>query len=187
MAKEVLDILGAIVGLDKSQGDPLASSSFFVVIKGAEDLTVNITQGSLPVLKKEAMEYSSAVGVKLGASGKVQAWQQLTLTVNEKNDARVVERLNSLMLKNERFTLEYYIADARQTQTKLWGVLKYAFFTRDDNPEFDAESEEILKHSIGVQGWFKFTCGSGHTSDLINAISVVNQLKAHSGLEACDI
>lgn len=186
------DILANIVDLDKSQKPPIDQSSFFMIIKGHEDLSIQIQTGGLPMPKRASMEYTTLVGTKLGTAGKIQLWQMdMPFSVIEREDITIKDMV-SRGLSNEyddrnELEVEFWAGDARAMPSKKWGTLLYAYMSNEDGGEFDVESENTpLKLSgMSLSGYLKLECTERDPVVFAAAVATLNDLIVHDGLSDC--
>ena len=187
-----LSTLESVIALDKSQTPPVDISDFFMIIKGHEDFSVQIQSGGMPLIRRQAMDYSTMMGVKAQTAGKVQMWQSnLPIAVIERESIDTKNMLHRLLADSyedrNQLEIEYWVGNARDVRSIKWATMKYAFVSNEDGAEFDTESEASpLKLSgASVSGWVKFECPDRDMTTLANAISTLDKVKANDGLEKC--
>lgn len=187
-----LATLDSVMSLEKSQEPPVDASSFFMIIKGHEDLSVQIQTGGLPLPKKTPLEYSTLVGVKSETAGKIQMWQtSMPISFIEREDLGTKDGIVRLLADNfedrNNLTVEFWVGNARDVKGKKWGELRYAFLSNEDGGEFDVESEGTPLKLSGatISGWLVMDCNPRNNALLASAISSLEKLKVNQGLESC--
>jgi len=187
-----LSTLDSVMDLDKSQTPPVDTSDFFMVVKGHEDFSVQIQSGGMPLPRRQAMDYSTMVGVKSQTAGKVQMWQSnLPIALIERESLDTKNMLIRLLADNyddrNKLTIEYWVGNARDVKAIKWATMKYAFLSNEDGAEFDTESESTpLKISgASISGWVVFECPERNLTTLANAIATLDKMTTNSGLEKC--
>lgn len=142
---------------EKGAGDVLASSSFYLVVKGFEHLTFMSATHGLPVLKNGVIEYSTPTGNKTFGKGKTQSYNQIPVTFNERENMDVKNAIECIQTSGRNGELEvgFYVGDGEHIASKPWGTLSHGFLVVEDSPEADSEgSETPAKQSIMFHGHY---------------------------------
>ena len=152
-----MEVTKKFITAEKGAGDVLASSSFYLVIKGFEHLTFMSATHGLPVLKNGIIEYSTPTGNKTFGKGKTQTYNQIPVTFNEREGMDVKNAIECIQTSGQNGDLEvgFYVGDGEHIASKPWGILSNAFVVVEDSPEADAEgSETPAKQTIMIHGHY---------------------------------
>ena len=192
MATTAYDTLNSIMEWDKTQSAPISGSSFFMEIDGYPTLSLEVQTGSLPMPKVQNMEYTTSVGVTLGAKGGVQLWQSIPLSFLERESLQtkneLVKAIGNAYKDRNNITINFYAGDARSMDTKPWGKIVHAHFTNEEGAEFDVESKDApLKISgFTLEGWYIATCEDTDQTVKANSLALLEKMKGFKeGLEDC--
>lgn len=188
MAQPMEDVATMIMA-NKSAGDVLASSSAWMVITGAEELTLQITTGSLPVVKNGAgIEHSIATGLKMKGRSKNQTLNDLPITIHEREGLTGKRAIENLQLSNMNGTLrvDFWIGEGELQPTEKWGTVTQGLILTDDNPEFDTEgSESPMSRTFTLAGHYIPDDCKVNESARGTAKSAIDKINRVDGLSNC--
>ena len=142
---------------EKSASDPLSGAGGWWELEGYPELTLFSKSLSLPMLKSEAGEYSTAMGDKTHFTAKNQTLNELQHTFIERVTQDVVNALKCIQTggHNGKLTARYYTGNGEFNESLFWGELKYVHIGVEDNPEIENESTTSpLSISITVKGHY---------------------------------
>lgn len=173
---------------EKGSGEILAASSAWLKIQGAEEITLSVTTGSLPMVRNGQIEWSSPTGLKMAGIGKNQTKNDIQITVNERDTMSMKKAINQIMLsgRNGNLEVEFWIGDGEHIKSQLWGKAIAGMIIYEDAPEFDAEGTETpMKHSFVLScHYFPENCDVDEASRGI-AANTLDKLETIEGLEGC--
>lgn len=185
------ETLNSIVAFDKTQSPPVSSASFFMHIKGHEELSLQIQTGGLPMPKVATIEYSTNLGQKLGTKGGVQLWQTIPFSALEREDITTKDMIIRALADNYEdrndIEVEFWTGDVQNMRSKKWATMIYCYITNEEGGEFDVEGAETpLKLSgASLNGYLVMECTERDPNKFAMALELLNNMEASDGTEHC--
>jgi len=175
--------LNAIVDFDKSQEPPINTASFWMRIKGHEELSLQLQTGSLPMPKSTPLEYSTNIGQKLATSGSIQLWQTIPFSALEREDITTKDMIIRLLTSKENdrneVEVEFWAGDMQNIPAKKWATMKYCFVSNEEGGEFDVEGAETsLKLSgASLNGYLVIECTERDPNKFATAVALMDKME----------
>jgi len=186
-------VINDIVAFDKTQEPPISSASFWIRIKGHEELSLQIQTGGLPMPKSTPLEYTTNLGMKLGTKGTLQLWQTIPFSALEREDITTKDMMIRMLADNysdrNELEVEFWAGDAQNFPSKKWATMLYAFISNEEGGEFDVEGGETpLKLSGGsLNGYLKLECTERDPNKFARAVATLDAMETanHGTMEHC--
>lgn len=178
------DALNSIVEFDKSQAPPITTASFWMRIKGHEELSLQLQTGGLPMPKSTPIEYSTNVGQKLGSKGSIQLWQTMPFSALEREDISTKDMIIRLLTDKENdrneLEVEFWAGDMQNIPAKKWATMKHCFVSNEEGGEWDVEGAETsLKLSgASLNGYLVIECTERDPNKFASAVALLDKMEA---------